>query len=112
MATLAHSNVGGVRVVHITGTLNQHGVDEIQSGLVAEARGGGPLVIDLAGVDMINTPGLAILLAAHRDTQRSGGRMVITGLAAPLQDLLHRCQLDRVFTVAPQADDAIVQAKA
>lgn len=112
MANLVQSNVEGVRVVHLSGTLNQRGVDEIEPGFTAEARSGGPIVVDLAGVDIINTPGLAILLSAHREAQRAGGRMILTGVNTALCDLLHRCQLDRIFVVVPKPDEAIQQARA
>ena len=112
MASLVPSNVDGIRVIHLSGTLNQRGVDEIEPSFTAEAKQGGALVVDLSGVDIINTPGLAILLSAHREAQRSGGRMILTGISTDLRDLLRRCQLDRIFVVVPQQDEAIAQAKA
>ena len=111
MTSLALSNIDGVRIVRLGGTLNQRGVEEIEPAFISAAREGGPMVVDLSGVDIINTPGLAIMLSSHREAQRAGGKMILTGMNTALCDLLHRCQLDRIFVVVPRIEDAIAQAK-
>ncbi len=111
MATFSPSNVDGVRVLHFSGTLNQHGAESIRPALVAEASAGGPLVLDLAGVDMVNTPGIALLLTAHRGVRQSGGRLVVTGSSPMVTEVLHRCLLDRILVLVADPVEAVAVAK-
>lgn len=111
MATLAHTNIDGVRVLRLAGILNQDGVDIIRSEFTAEIDDAAPLVIDLSGVDIIHTPGIGILLGAHRERQKVGARLFITGASGGVAEVLHTCRLDRVFTMIPVPADAIEQAR-
>ena len=111
MATLAQSDASGVKVLRLAGSLSQDGVESIRSRVSSEVQRGGPVVIDLSGVDMIYTPGITLLLSAHGDIQRNGGRLVISGARAMVSDVLRRCLLDRVLTLVPEPDDAIKRAR-
>jgi hypothetical protein len=61
----------GITVVRIAGSLNQHGVDIVESPFSA-ATGSASRVVDLANVDIVNTPAIAMFLGAHPDDE--GGR--------------------------------------
>jgi anti-sigma B factor antagonist len=110
MTTLANSNVDGVNVLRIVGNLDHDGVDAINSQF-ARKLVGGPVVVDLAEVDIICTPGIGMLLAAHREMQRAGGRMIIAAAGTRVSEVLRTCQLDRVLTLVSAESDAIKRAK-
>ena len=111
MTTLANTNVDGVNVLQIAGNLDHDGVDAIKARFATQALAG-PVVVDLTGVELSCTPGIGMLLAAHREMQRSGGRMIIAGAGKRVREVLRTCQLDRVLMLVPKAADAIERAKA
>jgi anti-anti-sigma factor len=111
MIQLEQTQVDGVRILRLSGTLNQECVDNIQPEFRTAACEGGPVVVDLGGVDVINTPGLAILIAANRDVKQAGGRMVITQANERIDDALRRCLLHRILTLEPEFGAAVKKAK-
>jgi anti-anti-sigma factor len=105
--TLEQSEAQGVRLVRLTGSLTQKGVTEVGPAFSAAVRGGGPVVVDLSGVDVIATTGITMLLVADRELKQAGGRMVVAGTRGTVRDVLLRCRLDKVLSLAPTADDGV-----
>jgi anti-anti-sigma factor len=70
------------------------------------------VVVDLGGVDVIATTGITMLLVADRELKRAGGKMVLAGTRGLVRDVLMRCRLDKVLTLAPSAEEAIRAAQA
>jgi len=111
MASLDESTRDGVKVLRIRGSLNQHGVDTVESAFNEATGSSGRLVVDLSDVDLVNTPALAMFLGAHRAAKQTGGRLVFTGVQGMVSDLLRRCRLDSVLTIVPEMPEAIEWAK-
>jgi anti-anti-sigma factor len=111
MAKLDQNDRDGVRVLQISGSLNQHGVDTVESAFNKATGSFGRLVVDLSQVDLVNTPALAMFLGAHRSIKQSGGRLVFTGVQGMVDDLLRRCRLDTVLTIVPEMREALEWAK-
>ena len=81
MASIEQTDSDGVKVLRISGSLNQHGVDTIESAFVEATGSSGRVVVDLAQVDMLNTPAIAMFLGAHRMVKQQGGRLIYTALS-------------------------------
>jgi anti-anti-sigma factor len=108
--TVEQAEADGVRLVRVNGSLSQKGVADVGPAFAAAVRGegaGGTLVVDLAGVDVIATTGITLLLVADREMKKSGGRMVLAGTQGLVRDVLLRCRLDKVLTFAPTVEDAV-----
>src|SRR3712207_8416537 len=56
-------------------------------------------------------PYTTLFRSAHRTLNQRGGRLVVTGASGMIADLLHRCRLDMVLTMAPTVRDAVEWAK-
>ena len=97
----------GVRLVRLSGSLTQRGGTDVGPAFSAATRGGGNVVVDLSGVDVIATTGITMLLVADRELKQSGGRMVIAGTRGVVRDVLLRCRLDKVLSIAPAADPGV-----
>jgi anti-anti-sigma factor len=120
-ATVEQHEVNGVRVVRLSGSLTQKGVADVGPLFAAAVRGeeratqsrGGPgtVVVDLTGVDVIATTGITLLLVADRDLKKDGGGLVLAGTRGLVKDVLLRCRLDKVLTLAPSVDEAIESAR-
>ena len=111
MASLDLNERDGVKVVTISGSLNQHGVDTVESAFSEATGSSSRLVVDLSKVDVVNTPAIAMFLGAHRMVKQTGGRLIFTGVKGLVEDLLHRCRLDTVLTIVPDVGEAVEWAK-
>ena len=111
MATLESNVDEGVTVVRIAGSLNQHGVDAVESPFADVTSSARRLVIDLSKVDLVNTPAIAMFLGAHRTMKQVGGRLIFTGIQGLVEELLRRCRLDTVLTIVPDMREAVEWAK-
>lgn len=69
---------------------------ELQS-LVEE--GAKELVIDLAGIRMVDSVGLGLLIATHNSVSKAGGKLTITNASKEIHDLLRTMRLDQHFEV-------------
>ena len=69
------------------------------------------VVIDLTEVDAVTTPAISMFLAASRKTEKAGGKVIFTGVRGLIADILHRCRLDAILTIATSMDAAIARAR-
>jgi anti-anti-sigma factor len=99
MASLTESQLDHLKVIRLSGPLTFDGVVPIARRFEA-LTGSGSVIVDLAGVPVITTPGLSLLLSALKRLQHHGGQLVLIGLVPNVRDLLRRCRLDRVFVAA------------
>jgi anti-sigma B factor antagonist len=58
------------------------------------------VVLDLSGVNYIDTSGLATLLEASRIARQQGTRLVVHGLHGQPRELLHFSQIDHLLDIA------------
>jgi anti-sigma B factor antagonist len=78
--------------------------DEIRQALAARKR---RLVIDLGGVDKIDSAGLGSLLYARAELRRAGGGLALSNLHAAQLKVLLMAKLDTVFDVFASGQDAV-----
>ncbi len=110
MATLDQSDVRGVKVLRLAGSLTRDGVDQVEMAFVAALRGEPRVVVDLHGVDLLTTPGISMLLAAERELKQAKGRLVLSGVRGMADEVLRRCKLHTVLSVAPTLEAAVERA--
>jgi anti-anti-sigma factor len=80
---------GGVRVA-LTGDCDLAVRDEMSAALLAAVHDAELVVVDLAGVEFLDSSGLHGLVAAHHEARGRGGRLYVenpTGAVAALLDL-------------------------
>lgn len=59
----------------------------------------GGLTIDLAGVDLIDSVGLGLLVATHNSLSKSGGHLTLVNAGGDVLSLLRAMRLDKHFRV-------------
>ncbi|MDB5297921.1 MAG: anti-sigma factor antagonist [Phycisphaerales bacterium] len=102
MATISEIKAtDGSTVLRLAGGLTYDGVTAVARPLDAAVAAGGTVVVSLADVSIVTTPGISLLLSAHQRLAHAGGQLVLSAVPPNLRDLLRRCRLDRVFTFAP-----------
>ena len=62
-------------------------------------KGNSTFLIDLGGVDCIDSSGLGTLVAIHKRALQNGGSVVIKGLHGLVKDLFELTRLDKVFEI-------------
>jgi anti-sigma B factor antagonist len=87
-------------VVSLSGRLSARTVADVRLALVsAIACGTGDLVVDLAGVELVDASGLGVLVGAHRLALRGERRLVLRRVPDRVTRLLGVTHLNRVLTV-------------
>jgi len=103
---------GGWTVLTVAGDLDVVGGPDLrQHVMTATSEGKSNLVLDLVGVDFIDSFGLGVLVGALKRTRLANGdlRLVIT--EARVRRVLELCDLDRVFVVSESVGDAISETR-
>jgi anti-sigma B factor antagonist len=71
-----------------------------------------PLVIDLSGVDFIDSSGLGVLIGAHKASAALGGALVVAGPGPRVQKIFRITKLNKVFTVHETLAEAVASLAA
>ena len=67
----------GERVLAVTGDLDLSSVPQFRSALRGLATAGGHVVVDLTGVDLVDSVGIGLLLGARRRVVEAGGTFAV-----------------------------------
>lgn len=57
------------------------------------------LVIDLAGVEMVDSVGIGVIIATHNSLDQKGGKLKVINIAEDIYGLFSTMRLDRHFSV-------------
>lgn len=69
-------------------------------------RPGGRLLLDLGGLSLCDSTGIALLIAAHRQALAAGATLVLAAVPEHLERAFGILGLDAVFTVSSGVRDA------
>ena len=97
-------------VVSVTGEIDSFTSPELEQELEwVLGDGASNAVVDLAGVDFIDSTALRVLLKALPRFSRRGGNLVLVSDDRRVLRTLEITGLDRKFTVEPKLSEAIAQ---
>lgn len=68
-----------------------------------------PLVVDLSGVNRMDTAGLANLVEAYGQAQQCGQPLKLAAVPDTLLKMLHLTNLDQIFPIAPTIEAALAR---
>lgn len=107
-ATVAVEPSDAVPVVRVTGEIDVANADEVATQLrAAVSNAAQGLVVDLAGVDYVDSAGLRGLLDLAVRLRRRGQRMVaVAPEGSPVRRVLELIELGRVAELCAGVDDA------
>jgi anti-sigma B factor antagonist len=112
MANLERTDVDGVTVLRLKGTLDRVELSDVERTFRdATHRDRASVVIDLADVDFLTTPAIAMFLDAAKTLRHSGGRVVVTGPPPRVEDVLRRLRLDVLLPVLGSVAEGIARVK-
>jgi anti-sigma B factor antagonist len=99
----------GVAILDVTGKITIGVGDVALRNAVHEAldNGSGNLLLNLAGVTMIDSSGIGELVSSYTRTANRGGKLKLFNLPPKILDILQITQLITVFEVFDDEDEAV-----
>ncbi|MFB6633614.1 STAS domain-containing protein [Streptomyces sp. NPDC056362] len=82
-------------------------LDEAGQEMLAQGRGGGPVVADCAAMAFCDSSGIGALLRLMQPLAEQGRVLRLAGVPAPVARLFAITGLDRIFEVYPDRDRAL-----
>ncbi|MGD9503693.1 MAG: STAS domain-containing protein [Syntrophobacteraceae bacterium] len=62
----------------------------------------GDIILDLTGVEMVDSVGLGVLIAAYNSVSKGGGKLVFVNTTNDVVKLFKMMRLDKHFTIVSQ----------
>jgi anti-sigma B factor antagonist len=101
-------DISGWTVVSVYGEVDVATAPELKERLVALVSGGrSRLVLDLGGVDFLDSTGLGMIVSALKRARTHGGDLRIVSSESRITRLFEITGLDKALAVLPTVDDAI-----
>lgn len=97
-------------VLKVDGRLNAAGTPSVKSAIKEQIRmGARTILVDLSGLEFIDSSGLAALVSGYKAAREAGGNLKLAGLTEQTRSLFAVTHLDRVFEIG--ADIAALKAQ-
>ena len=112
MANLEQTEVDGVTVLRLKGSLSQMELADVEKSFHdATHRQGAAVVLDLSNVDFLTTPAISMFLDAAKSLKGTGGRIVATGPQPRVGEVLKRLRLDGLLPVTETIEEGVKRVK-
>ena len=99
-------SVNGNTVIALSGRLDIDTAPELRVALLRHG-GAASLLLDMTGLEFMDTGGLATLIEAQLRSRRHGGRLVLFGMAPQIAEVLSMTQVTGMFTIARDEGEAV-----
>lgn len=106
--TISIRKKSAVSILEVAGRLTSFEVGALReaiSRLLKEGRK--KLVLNLAGLDYLDSSGIGELARSYVSVVKKGGEMKVVGLSAKVEEVLKITQLFRVFPEFPTEEEAV-----
>lgn len=80
---------------------------EVIKRVLADGGGISCMVIDLSGVQYMDSSGVATLVDAMRSARKEGVKLWLAALGPQVRSIFEIARLDQVFAIAPTVEEAI-----
>ena len=100
---------GPCSVVHVEGDIDLKSSPELRSAILDlyENRGQERVILNLAGVNYIDSSGVASLVEGLQEAKRRNARFILTGLNESPRHVLELTRLTKVFEIANTVEEAL-----
>jgi len=113
MKVQSHERLG-IHIFKISGTLCAHQtcysfLDDVRSSI---SGGAGKMIVDLDGVEKLDSSGVGILASIINSADNAGVRLVFSGLSERTERPIVIVGLMKVMKIAPTLEDALLNLNA
>ena len=83
--------------------------DRLFDSMLAELNGKAnqSWVLDLSSVTYLGSAMLGLIVNIRQQIKSSGGKLILCGMSARLQEIFHTCSMERLFTITRSRPDAL-----
>ncbi|MGW5193984.1 STAS domain-containing protein [Kribbella sp. NPDC004138] len=103
---LATIDAGSYVMVRVVGDLDLESAPVLTAGLKAQL-GPRPIVLDLSGVEFMDSSGLGVLVGAHKEAAARDGALVLAAPSPRVHKIFKVTKLHKVFAVHETVDQAV-----
>ena len=96
-------------VVAFTGDVDLETSPSAREVLLGLVGGGRAILIDLSGVDYIDSSGVASLVESLQGARKAGCEFALAAISEPALRVLHLARLDTVFTIHESREAALAE---
>ncbi len=97
----------GIRKIVIAGRLTSVSVREFRDFMDEHSSDGRNCLIDMSGVDYVDSTGLGALVYAQQVVSDSGGRLAFAGMQTQSKILFMITNAQKLFEIYPSLDEAL-----
>jgi anti-anti-sigma factor len=97
--TFSTDQIDDRTVLAVGGEIDTQTTDELRGAVDDLDVAHRTLVLDLHGVEFVDSSGLGALLGIKKQQERAGGRLLLARLSAPVARIIEITRMDRVFEV-------------
>jgi anti-sigma B factor antagonist len=109
--TLEHDPIEAGHLNAVTGELDIAATPELSTVMLMAARSPGSLVVlDLSGVEFVDSTALGTILKAGGEVESAGKRLRVVCAEGPVRRLLEMTNLTNRFQLCPTRDEAFAAA--
>lgn len=96
-------------VVYVTGNIDWTNAPDLRLAITQCLAFDSPsqLIIDLGGVDRVDSSGVGSLVESWRNTNKKGIHFALCGVTGSLRRVMERIRLDTIFEIRPTPEDAL-----
>lgn len=106
--SIAHSTVGGIRVVTLRGEIDHDSKDALSESLLSRDGEETPrIVVDLGGVTFLDSSGINVFVQAHQNLGAARGWLRLAAARGPVMRVLQLVGLDTVLPCHPTVEQAL-----
>lgn len=99
---------GDAQVLSLSGELDYHSSPELREKLTELTSKQAPkILVDLSGVDYMDSSGIATFVEAFQKTKRYQGRLILAALTPTVRGVFEIAKLDSIFEIAPTVGEAV-----
>ena len=101
------TNQGDIHVLELSGELDYHSSPELREKLTElTAKQAPKILVNLSGVDYMDSSGIATFVEAFQKAKRYQGRLILAALTATVRGVFEIAKLDSIFEIASTVAEA------
>jgi len=99
---------GDIQVLELSGELDYHSSPELREKLSElTAKQAPKILVNLSGIDYMDSSGIATFVEAFQKTKRYQGRLILAELTATVRGVFEIAKLDSIFEIAPTVAEGV-----
>lgn len=105
--TVKRSVEGAWTIIHLEGELDLYTTPRAKQEILSVLQSAEALIVDLDGVDFMDSSGLGALMSGLKRAREKGGKLVLAGPREAVAKVLSISGLDKVFSIYPNIEAAM-----